>query len=214
MARATSAGQMFVPAIVDEYEKLGICHPGVQPTCLQCQLGAEAIFQKLMSLWESFLVDVITDHIEGRPTGHYQPRHAVRSPRFGNRIDASNALLSTRRNHGSISHGGTPALYLLLHDPGRVIDFVNYWMPSTDMEEVFRTNAQAISNILKIRHGLSHGTSHAQAELRSVLLTYAPLRTYQTVGEFLLDRPTATRPDLWIDVLIEQICRFATAISP
>lgn len=214
MARATSAAQTFVPAIVVEYEKLGTCHPGVQPSCPQCQLTAEAIFQRLMSLWESFLVDVVVDHIEARPTGHYQPRHAVRRPKFSNRTDASNALLSTRRNRGSVTHGGTPAPYLLLHEPTKVIDFVNYWMPSTDMETVFRANAQAISNILKIRHGLSHGTSHAQAELRSVLLGYVPLRTYQTVGEFLLDRPTPTRPDFWLDDMIDQICRFAIEISP
>ena len=213
--RATSATETVVPVAIAEYEKLGYCHPtGVRPSCVQCRMCAEAIFQRLMGAWESFLIEVIVDHIEGRPTGHYQPQNAVRKAKYGNRIDATNALLSTRRNQGSLTHGGTPAPYLLLHEPSKVADYISYWMPNTDMEHVFRANAQTIRNILKVRHGLSHGTNHAQAELRAVLLGFAPLRTYQSVGEFLLDRPNPTRPDLWIDTMIDRICSLAIEISP
>lgn len=216
MSRATSAIETLVPRVVAEYEKLGYCHPtGVSPSCRQCRLAAESIFQRMMSFWEAFLVDVIVDHIEGRPTGHYRPQHSVRRPRYSSRIDASNALLSTRRSsNGVVTHGGNPMAYKLFHEPTVVIDYVSYWMPNTDMEAVFSANSHIIRNILKIRHGLSHGTAHAQAELRATLLSYAPLRTYGSVGEFLLDRRAPTDPDLWIEVMIEQVCRFATEISP
>lgn len=215
MPRATSAINTLVPGIAAEYEKLGYCHPaGVSSSCRQCRLAAESIFQKMMSFWEAFLVDVIVDHIEGRATGHYRPRNPMRRARYNSRIDASNALLSMRRVNGVLTHGGNVAAYMLFHDPVKVIDYVKYWMPNTDMEAVFSANSHTIRNILRIRHGLSHGTAHAQAELRATLLSYAPLRTYGSVGEFLLDRRNPTDPELWIEVMIEQVCGFATEISP
>jgi hypothetical protein len=184
VTKATSAYDYFIPDVVNYYARLGFCHlpSGPVSSCLQCQLCAESIYQHAMARWESFLVEVIIDHIQGRPTAHPLPSNMVRAAQYPSRQAAQDAFHSTRMRNGTVTRTGQPQPYILLHRPSTVIEFAKHWVPNTDMENVFTANAVRIQRILEIRHGLSHGTDHAQRAMRVAFLHFSPLKTYATPG--------------------------------
>lgn len=94
-----------------------------------------------------------------------------------------------------------------------VIAVAAHWVPNSSIESVFRNHNADILEILKIRHGLAHGTAHAQQESRAAMLNYDPLHTYVSVGHFLLAKPVLGAPT-WIEYLLSNLYGYAAMISP
>ncbi|MBM4601560.1 hypothetical protein GS496_06065 [Rhodococcus hoagii] len=94
-----------------------------------------------------------------------------------------------------------------------VIAVAEHWVPQNPISSEFRASQVDIAEILKIRHGLSHGTAHAQTEMRAVLIRLDPGNIYSSAGEFLLSRRTMTAP-IWLEAFIDSLCRIALRISP
>lgn len=215
--KATSAFDDFIPRISTIYDALGSCHSDLIPRrrCPGCQIGAESLFQELMRSWEWFLVEVLTDLIFGCHTSHITHPQSISRSIFPNRAAAHNELLRSRYEAGTgrVRLYPQPRAYILLHRPDMVIAVSEYWVPQNPISIEVQNNQSDILDLLTIRHGLSHGTSHAQNEMRSTLLRLDPANYYQTVGEFLLSRRTMTAP-IWIDEFIDKVCRIAHRISP
>lgn len=215
--RATSAFHDFIPKISLRFEDLGTCHSARTPhrQCPGCRIGAEAIFQDLMRSWEWFLIELLTDLILGHHTAHVTHPQRVSTSRYPNRTAAHNALLRTKyiQQTGRVSLYPQPRSFLLLHNPSMITAVADYWIPDNPISIEILNSQADLSDLIVIRHGLSHGTLHAQNEMRAVMLRLDPLNHYGTVGEFLLSRPSLSSPK-WLDHFIDTICRIVSRISP
>jgi hypothetical protein len=216
---ATSAYRDFCPRLVEAFESLQDSHHSkiFAPNCPGCQLAAESALQNAFRAWEWFIKEVIIDLMYSAPTAHRLPGHAASRSKYSTRHEARTDLLRTKYNgtltQRPITLKARPGNYLLLHSPDMVAAVAEYWIPNSDLERVFRTNNVDIERILKIRHGLAHGTRHAQVESRQALLTYEPSKRFTSIGEFLLFSSQINSPP-WIERLLDELVGYATQISP
>lgn len=215
--RATSALADFIPRVTSTYSALGGCHVDSKAKrhCTGCQIGAESVFQELMRSWEWFLVEIIVDLMLGHHTAHRTTPYAISRSRYANRTAAQNDLLRSNYSAGTgrVTLSQNPRSYLLLHSPSMVIAVAEHWLSQNPISDEVRNRQSDISDLLTIRHGLAHGTAHAQNEMRAAMLRLDPANHYTSVGEFLLSRSTVTNP-LWIDEFIQKICGVVSRISP
>jgi hypothetical protein len=214
---ATSAYVHFTPRIIAAYQNLAATHhtSSYSAGCGGCHLAAEAVFQEAMRAWEWFVKEVLIDLMQGMSTAHRNPPKYTPRGVFANHADARTALLRTKyvSKTGVVQLKNNPGNFLLLHSPDMVIKVARYWVQDSPIETVYQNYKVDISNILKLRHGLSHGTLHAQIEARNTMMQYDPSKQYNSIGHFLLARPSINA-STWIDTIIGDLHAFAALISP
>lgn len=192
----------------------GTCHPGTAAvrSCTGCRIGAEAAYQSIMREWEWFITETLVDLIAGYRTGH---RNSTRPAAVRSRTVAESEFLRTRYDPraDTVSLKNYPGNFVLLHQPRMVITVSEYWVPQNPISTEYRNSQADISDALTLRHGLSHGTSHAQREMRSLLIRLDPGNVYTSVGEFLLARQTMSS-DTWLERIGSRLYDSAVRISP
>lgn len=215
---ATSAAQDLLPRIEAAVNALGSCHNPTSPsrTCVGCQVSVESIYQSVLRSWEWFVVEVLLDLMMGYRTGHPNSIRSASSGAYNNRRDAESSLLRTRYDGVAniVTLKRNPGRYLLLHNPRMVITVAEYWVPPQNpLADEYRSSQTDISDVLTLRHGLSHGTAHSQQETRNLFLRIDPGNVYASIGEFLLSRPTMAS-DTWLEHFVNLLYGAATRISP
>lgn len=183
--------------------------------CSGCQLAAEALLQGAFRRWEWFVKEVLVDAMCGLQPRLKNAVPIIPAPLYRTRIDARDVLLSAKYDHGTqtVKLSKRPSNFLLLHSPDQVIAVARFVCSNSSVESTFSQYRSDIVNLLKIRHGLAHGTRHAQQELRAVLIRFEPLNTYNTIGEFLLASSRA-RNSSWLETLLDEMTNWAANMSP
>lgn len=163
--------------------------------------------------WERFLFELLVDLMSGYKTAKHHEHFSIPVTRHGSSTAARTALLSSAYSNGIVGLRKTPANYLLLHAPATVIAVANRWLVDSPVEHVFSAHAVDIGRVMKVRHGLVHGTDHAQIEMRAVMLQIQPMTPFQRGGQFLLSTPLGGGQTIF-ESFVDDLYSWATAMSP
>ncbi len=214
--KATSAYISVSPRIANSYLALASSHHSSSfiAACSGCRLAAESVFQEAMRTWEWFVKEVLIELMCGYSTGHAVAATTLVGAPFPSKQLARSELLRVKYTASQgVKLQKNPAKFLLLHNPNAVIAIARRWLVNSPIEQVYLNYKVDIDNLLKLRHGLAHGTQHAHIEARATMTALDPLNTYSSIGEFLLAKPKITSPS-WLDTLIADLYNFACEVSP